>query len=116
VGTVVELLPMSIRKDLIDKYDTPQRRQAIIMRDGGRCVMGTELAQDIHEIIGRSAWASTDRDIELCFSPKNSVCLCRKHHDYLQGLPQYKRILLTMLRDKYGYEYSEREFVQYLED
>lgn len=113
---MVELAEMGIRRDLINKYDTPQRRQDIITRDGGRCVMCTAQAQDIHEIVSRSAWASTDRDISLCFSLKNGVCLCRRDHDYLQGLPQYKRMLLEMLREKYGYEYAEREFAQYLED
>jgi 5-methylcytosine-specific restriction endonuclease McrA len=110
------MLNMGIRKRLIEEFDTPESRRATIARDRGRCVWCQNVASDIHEVVSRSAWASTERDMELCFALKNRVCLCRIHHKVLQGLPEYKRQLLALLRERHGYDYSEREFAAYLED
>lgn len=62
--------------------------------------------------MSRSHFGSKDMDV--CFSMKNRVVLCRKHHTRAQGQPKHIKRLLLALRDKYGYEYDEPIFQRYL--
>lgn len=105
---------MGKRRQLILEYDTPERRQRIFDRDRGRCVVCGGKFHDIHEIVSRSHWASTPEQMELCFSDKNSVCICRYHHNEYQGVPEKITELLLAMEKKYGYEYEEYEFAKYL--
>lgn len=104
---------MGKRKDLILHYDTT--REAVVMRDNGKCVKCGKPYADVHEILSRSMWATTDSDMALCFSVKNRVCLCREHHAYYQGNPYRIRDLLLLLKLKFNYDYTECEFQRYLE-
>ena len=106
---------MGIRRELAERYDTEQRRLAIWRRDRGRCVVCGEPYWEIHEVISKSHWASNERDMELCYSMKNSVCVDRKCHDEYQGRPNKMAELFGILRDRYRYVYTEPEFVRYLD-
>jgi len=105
---------MGIRKTLIDQYDTSENRQQVYQRDGGRCVVCGGNFHDIHEIVSRSHWASTEHDMALCFALKNRVCICRYHHGEYQGIAEKIGELLRLLQRRHGYDYSEREFANYL--
>jgi len=102
---------MGIRQEKIRKYDN-QTRLAVIARDKEKCVVCGRKGHDVHEIVSRSHFGSTNMD--LCFAMKNRVVLCRDHHNQAQGQSKWIKKLLAMLKDKWGYTYEERIFQRYL--
>jgi hypothetical protein len=105
---------MGIRKDLIDMYDTYDSRRRVYQRDHGRCVICNAPAVDPHEIVSRSAFASTKEEMELCFSDKNRASVCRRCHNEYQGIPDRIAELLQIMASKYGYAYPEKIYQRYL--
>jgi 5-methylcytosine-specific restriction endonuclease McrA len=89
-----------------------QTRAKVIRRDKGRCVICGRVAHDIHEIVSRSKFGT--RTMNICFSERNRVCLCRKHHMWVQGNPARTAQLLKTMQKKYGYTYPEAVFRRYL--
>lgn len=103
---------MGIRRDRIKELDTTLSRSKIVQRDKDKCFKCGRKAVDIHEIVSKSHWGTTR--LHICFDEKNRVCLCRKCHEEVQGQSVWMGRLLAWLRDKHGYEYSEKEFRRYL--
>ncbi len=82
-------------------------------RDRGRCVVCGKKAQDIHEIVPRSALPGK-RNEGLLFSPRNRCLLCRNCHEKVHTV--WGRVmLLGLLKLKYGYKYDDQPFARYFE-
>lgn len=86
-------------------------REEVAERDKGRCVICFMVADDIHEIIPRSALSHKYNDI--LFSVKNRVCLCRKHHNTAHT-HEMRTFLISLLQKRFGYVYQEEVFQNYL--
>jgi 5-methylcytosine-specific restriction endonuclease McrA len=83
-------------------------------RDNNRCFLCPRYASDVHEIISKSQFSTNE--LQNCIIPKNMVCLCREHHDKVQGNKAASANLLRSLRDIYEYEYTEEPFKWYVEE
>ena len=95
-------------KALKEQYDPIVR-----MRDGNRCFICNLRADDVHEIISKSQFATSE--LSQCITPKNMVCLCRGHHSMVQGNETASVNLLQSLHEMYGYDYSDYPFSWYVE-
>jgi len=86
----------------------------VLERDGYRCFICGLKADDVHEIISKSQFATNE--LEDCITPKNMISLCRGHHTAVQGNRQASANLLRSLRDAYGYNYDKDPFKWYIEE
>jgi len=90
-------------KELKERFDP-----VVIQRDGSRCFICGERANDVHEIISKSQFSTSE--LENCITPKNMVSLCRMHHSISQGNKRASANLLRALAKKYNYDYTEYPF------
>ena len=68
-----------------------------------RCIRCGRKADDVHEIIPRSAFGKHNRDI--LFQIKNRCCLCRKCHEQA-ATDQRRGELLNILATLHNYTYT----------
>lgn len=99
-----------------DKVQTLKEHFDIVVgaRDKNKCFICGLRADDVHEIISKSQFITSE--LEKCITPKNMVCVCRKHHAMIQGDKKASADLLRSLREMYGYDYSEQPFKWYVEE
>ena len=93
-------------QELKERFDP-----VVIQRDGNRCFVCGLTANDVHEIISKSQFSTSE--LENCITPKNMVSLCRGHHAMSQGNKQASANLLRALAKAYGYEYDDYPFSWY---
>ena len=86
----------------------------VLARDGYKCFICGLSADDVHEIISKSQFAT--HELESCITTKNMVSLCRGHHALVQGNRKASANLLRSLRDMYGYKYTKDPFKWYTEE
>jgi len=94
-------------KELKEKFDP-----IVIQRDGNRCLICGSRANDVHEIISKSQFSTSE--LENCITPKNMVSLCRMHHSISQGDKHASANLLRALAKKYKYDYADYPFSWYV--
>ena len=94
-------------RELKEKFDP-----VVIQRDDNRCFICGSRANDVHEIISKSQFSTSE--LEKCITPQNMVSLCRMHHSISQGNKQASANLLRALAERYGYEYTEYPFSWYI--
>jgi hypothetical protein len=101
---------MGIRQEQIDAEKADSDHE-VRNRDYHSCVLCERNATEIHELISRSRFGSAEMDI--CFSPRNRVTLCRLCHTIVQGQPGWTKTLFDLLKYRYNYQYPERIFRRY---
>jgi len=84
----------------------------VLRRDKNSCVLCGVHDVHVHEIIPRSKFGQ--RRKHICFSEKNMVTLCVKHHEVAHNR-KMRTELLGLLSDRYGYTYEEEEFLGYIQ-
>jgi len=94
-------------KELKEKFDP-----IVIQRDGNRCFVCGLMANDVHEIISKSQFSTSE--LENCITPRNMVSLCRGHHVMVQGNKQASANLLRALAEMYKYDYTDYPFSWYV--
>lgn len=82
----------------------------VVYRDQGCCVICHKRADDVHEVVPRSALGKKNR--ALCFSVKNMCCLCRECHSQAASRAQ-RTELLRIMSERYGYTYTEYPWCRY---
>jgi hypothetical protein len=68
-----------------------------------RCIKCGEVADDVHEILPRSFFGPSKKDI--LFDINNRCCVCRRCHGELHN-DKGRVILLHILQDRHGYQYE----------
>ena len=96
-------------RDLLDA----QTRGKIYERDKFNCVVCGKNGVQVHEIIPRSAFGKST--MHQCYEEKNRVCLCPSCHSEAHTI-EYRSKLLSLMKEKYGYEYTEQHYQRYGED
>ena len=86
----------------------------VLARDGYKCFICGLSADDVHEIISKSQFAT--HELESCITTKNMVSLCRGHHTMVQGNKKASANLLRSLKEMYRYDYNEEPFKWYTEE
>lgn len=97
-------------KELSSMYDQ-MSRSTVYIRDRYRCVVTGKTGVQVHEIIPRSAFGK--KTLHKCFHEKNRVCLSPQEHEKAHTV-EYRKMLLKLMQEKYGYTYEEDMYKPYL--
>lgn len=85
-------------------------RHEVLERDRFGCFLCGKNGVHVHEIVPRSAFGRST--MHICYSVKNRVCLCPEHHGPAHTIEQ-RRLLIALMKTRYGYEYNEQIFQRY---
>jgi len=99
------------RDQSIDK--DRETRYTVLTREQYRCFICERTNVEVHEVIPRSRFGLTG--IDVLFDVKNRVALCREHHSEAHTRA-YRIFLLSLLKEKFDYDYSMHPFANYMED
>jgi len=98
------------RQLFIDK--DRETRYNVLERDDHKCFICNRGSVEVHEIIPRSRFGL--KGIDVLFSMKNRVSLCREHHEQAHTR-LYRVMLIAKMIERFGYNYIEDAFVNYTE-
>jgi len=97
-------------KHMSNMYDQ-MSRGTVYIRDLNRCIVTGKRGVHVHEIIPRSAFGK--KTMHQCFHEKNRVCLSPEEHEKAHTV-EYRKMLIKLMHEKYGYEYTEDIYKPYL--
>lgn len=99
--------------DLQERIVYSKTRNIVQRRDKHVCIICGKAGIHVHEIIPRSAFGkNTQREL---FVEKNMVCLCVEHHEQ-SHTREFRKLLLSTMSSKFGYEYNETQYQRYIGD
>ena len=90
-----------------------ETRYTVLARDKYSCFLCNKGDAEVHEILPRSRFGL--REVDVLFSLRNRVTLCREHHTKAHTR-KYRSMLLGLMKKRFAYDYSDEPFINYLEE